>query len=359
MDITINSLVLAQELRLINQVVAAKPTMPILMNVLMRAEGHLYLYATDLEVGFNTACRAQIDEPGAITLPAKRLLDLLEQLPDADVQIRTVGPHVQIVSGMFQSRLQTLPAEDFPSPTPPTGDTSTLGAAALQAMVKRVRYAITDKGTYAVRGAQFTITESAAGLVSTDGKRLSLTTLARNNGHAFSALIPAKTLDALTTVFTDGEVLLSQSDNHLFFVSGHRLLTSRMMVGQFPAYQRIIPKNNEHRASVNRSALMAALRRVVFVASENQQVYLTFNKIDDKGILQVSSQSAEIGDAHEQLAISYEGPELRLCTSAEYLLDFLEAAVNPEVVINILDSKAPMLLSDGGDFINVVMLVRA
>jgi DNA polymerase III subunit beta len=355
MNFTVNSTALAQELRLINQVVMAKPTLPILMNVLLRAEEHLYLYATDLEVGFNTACRAQVDEPGSATLPAKRLLDLVEQLPDAEVQILSEGPHIRIISGAFQSRLQTLPAEDFPPPVPPTGEVTTLNTAAFQTMVKRVRYAITDKGNYAVRGAQFTVTESALGLVSTDGKRLSLTTMARNNGTPVSALLPTKTLDALAAVFNEGDLQFSQGDQHLFFVSGHRLLTSRTLVAQFPSYQRIIPHDNEHRATIRRSALMAALRRVVFVSLENQQVYLTF----EPGMLQISSQSAEVGDAHEQLSVIYEGPAMRLCTSAAYLLEFLEVAVNPEIFINIKDTKAPMLLTDGADFINVVMLIRA
>lgn len=355
MNLTVNTTAFAVELRLINQIAAAKHSLPILTNVLLNANEHLYLYATDLEVGFNTACRAQVEEPGSVALPAKRLLDLVEQLPDSDLQIRSDGPHVRISCGNFQSRLQVLPAEDFPLSISPTGDTTTISVPTLRAMIKRARYAITDKGNFAVRGAQFTVTPTAIGLVSTDGKRLSLTTANRAGTTESTALLPTKTLDAVSALFEAGDILFSQSDQHLFFVCGHRLLTSRTLVAQFPAYQRIIPKENNHRAVLNRAPLAAALRRVVFVSAESQQVYLSFRS----GALQLNAASAEVGEAIEVVGATYEGPDLRVCTSAEYLLDFLDAASNPEIAINLKDSKEPLLMTDGVDFMNVVLLSRA
>lgn len=356
MNLTVNSTALAQELRLLNQIAPAKHALPILSHVLLRADEHLYLHATDLEVGFSTACRATVHEPGTAALPAKHLLDLVEQLPDADVLIAVEGKQVHIRSGAFRSRLQCLPAEDFPPPPAPEGDVVLLSAPALQGMIRRVRYAITDKAHASMlKGALLTVTEGAVGMVATDGKRLSVATATHARGGAAQAVVLTKALDAIAALFPTGEVGFSQSEQHLFFTEGHRLLYTRMAAGQFPGYQRIIPKDNNVRATAMRTSLASALRRVGLVSPENQSVYLEFGG----DMLTLSSSSNEVGDAVEQIGITYAGEPLRLCVSARFLLDFLEAAESEVVVIDLKDGTTPLLVSDGAAFINVIMLVRA
>lgn len=354
MNITVNSTALAQELRLINHVVSSKPALPILMNVLVRAADALQFYATDMEIGFSTSCQAMISEPGEITLPAKKLLDLVEQLPNADVQIVTDKTHVRVLCGAFKSRLQTLNAADYPIVPQIEGQTSTLPTTVLQHMIARVRYAISDRTKYMVNGALLTLTDTVMALVATDGKRLSLVTAAQQNAVASTAIIPTKTLDAITALFSSEQIEFSQSTRHLFFTSGDRVLISRMLDGVFPAYQRIIPRDTDKRATIDRAGLAAALRRVGLIADANQAVYFAF----ESGGLNITASSAETGDAYEHLAINYDGPALKVCINWEYVLDFLNASTGASVTCDFKEVTTPLLLSDGDSFVNVVMLMR-
>lgn len=352
MNTVVNSQALAHELRLINQIAPVKPGLPILKNVLLQAEGTLYLYATDLEIGLSTQCRAEVIEPGQVTLPAKHFLDIVEQLPDADVRIAHDGKHVHILSGAFRSRLQSLPPDDFPSLPTIEGEVTTFDAASLQAMVKRVRYAVSDKNKHVMNGALFSLQEKTAVLVATDGKRLTLASMSRSGAES-SAIIPAKALDALS-IFSGGQMSFSQGAQHLFFQGDGRLLFSRMLDGQFPAYERIIPQENDLRAEVDRAALAAALRRVGLASEESAAVVLAFSP---EG-LDITASSAEVGDAAEQVAIRYDGATLRVRCNWRHVLDFLEAAVGQTIMVALKDEKSPMLLKDGDQYWCVILLMR-
>ena len=350
MRVVINSQLLAQELRLLNTIAPVKPALPILTNTLITANDALTFAATDLEIGFLTTCRAQIVEPGTITLPVKRLLDIIEQTT-GDVQISSEKHHVFIQSGAFKSRLQALQPEDFPTLPTVTGDITTLHTATLQAMIGRVRYAVAEGGKYTVNGALLKLTEQGGALVATDGKRLALTTGLR--AGATSVIVPAKALDALA-IFSEPEVAFSQSDRHLFFQAGNRLLISRTLEAQFPAYERILPRDNDKVAVVERAALSAALRRVGLLSEDNKACYLSFSA---EGI-DLTSSSAEAGDAAERVAAQYEGDPLRVCCSWRYLLDFLEAASGQTVTVSLKDVNSAILLTDGDNYIAVVMAMR-
>jgi DNA polymerase-3 subunit beta len=354
MNVTVNVPVFAQELRLLNQVVAQKPPLPILSNVLIRAElDQLYLATTDMEIAFSTVCKAVVGEPGVVTLPVKRLLDIVERLSDADVQIVTDKAHVHVRSGAFRGRLQTLSPDDFPTVPEPSEEPSMLPTVALQTMVGRVRYAVSDKTKYTVNGALLTLTDTLAALVSTDGKRLVVTSMPFS-GQPTSVIIPTKTLDVLSALFNDAQIAFSKGERHLFFQAGERMLASRMLEAKFPAYQRIIPQDTTKKATADRSALAAALRRVGIVSEENQACYLSFSE----STLDITSSSAMVGDAAERVVIGYEGEPLSVCCSWQFVLDFLEAASGQLITISLKDANNPMLLTDGEDHLAVIMLMR-
>lgn len=350
MNITINSQILAAELRLLNRVVPNKPALPILSNVLIDAGFTLQFYATDLEIGFSTSCQAVITEPGKITLPAKKLLDLLEQLPNADVKITLEKGHVRIVCGEFKSRLQTLPAEHYPTPTTASDPITTF--TNFHTMVERVRYALSDKSKYVVNGALLKLQGTMIALVGTDARRLSVTTGTGQNA-ASECVIPAKTLDALSLL--DSEIVFSADDRHLFFASGDRLLTSRVYDGKFPAYERIIPRDNDKRAVVDRSLFMSAIKRIGLVSDTNQAIYLAL----EPGALVLTSSSIDVGDALERIALDYSGQPVKLCVNWQFVLDFLQVARGSTITMDFKDAATPLLLTDGDAFINVVMLLRA
>jgi DNA polymerase-3 subunit beta len=351
----VNSQQLAAELRLLNKVVPEKPSLPVLTHVLVRAEGgELGFFGTDMEVGFRTRCPADVHEQGAVTLPAQRLLALVEQLPDGDVQIQTSGPHVHVSSEAFKSRLQTFSVEDFPTAPEVGGECATLSTVALQTMIAKTRYAVTEKSRHVSNGSLLSLSEKFCAMVATDGKCLSISTMAPAVGAQSDTILPAKALDALTAMFTGEQLVFSKTDRHLFFASRERLLISRQLEGQFPAYEKIIPHDTNKHAVISRSRLASALRRVGVLAENNQAAYFAFSD----GRLTVTSSSADAGDAAEDVPITYTGDPLKLCCNWKYVLDFLEAAAADSVTIECKSTTTPMLLSEGITFINVIMTMR-
>lgn len=354
MKITVNTQRFAQELRLLNKVAPTKPALPVLANALLYAmpEG-LTMYATDLEMGVFAPCQATVIEPGAITLPAKRLLDIVEQFPDTEMTLyRDDSQKAHIVCGHFHSRLQAIEAGEYPQLPAVEGVASALPAAAFRELIERTRYAIseTDK-RFILSGAQMTLANGVMGMVATDGKRLSLATAACPPEAAAVALLPVKALDALLAVLSAGEVQFSMSAKHLFFVLADHVFFSRTIDGQFPAYERIIPKDNEHRAQVARAPFVAALRRVGLVSETTQSVLLQISE----GWMLLASNSADVGEADERFEIGYAGPEIKVVVNWRHVLDFLEASSSSAVTLAAKDSRGALLLTDG-NFLNVIMV---
>ena len=355
MNIVVNSQALAAEVQLLNRIAPTKPTIPVLGNILFDASDELRLCSTNLEVSMTTTCQAHIVEHGQTTLPAARLLELLNQLPNEDVNITVDKNHVRVTSGSFKSRLQTLRADDFPTLPQVDGDIVILSSQALRLMIQRSTYAVSEKSQkYVLDGALLSFAGSVMVMVATDGKRLTINTANHTPGADLSIVIPSKTLEVLLFHCDSGDVEFSQTDRHLFFVVGKRTLTSRMLEGQFPRYDKIIPRDCDKHLQVDRMALSSALRRVGVVADENQAVYFLLTN----GWLQLSSVSAEIGEADENVSAQYEGPDVKILVSGKFILDFLERASERTVTFSIKTNAGPLLLTDGQNFINVVMVMR-
>lgn len=349
MNITISTQALASELKVLSKIAAAKPTIPITGHALLQAQdGCLMISTTDLEIALCSECDAEVIEAGETTLPAKMLLDVLEQLPSGEININKG----RLSTGTYRSRLQSLPPQDFPPMPPVTGETAVLSVRALRALIDRTRYAISDKAQqYATTGALLSLAGEVMAMVATDTKRISIATASRVPGADYNVVIPGKTLDALMAQPPSGDVIFSRSDRHLFFQFEKRLLISRALEGEFPRYQKAIPKENNHILSVNRAMLMATLRRIGLVSDA-----VNMQATSDK--LEIFATSTEVGDAHEELQVAYEGPPIRLCVNWKYLFEFLEKGAESTAVIRMKDGKSPLLMTDGLDFINVVMTIR-
>lgn len=348
MILTVNSQTLATELRLLNKIVPAKPTIPILGYALLTASEGLALEGTDMSVGLRTSCQAHVQEPGCTALPVAKLLQLLEQFPEGDVRIEQKGHHVMISSGSFRSRLQTMSAEDVQPLPEISGE---LSQVHLRPLIERTRYAISQKTTkFTLDGALLSLNQVAA-MVATDGKRLSVAT-STYQGAEMRETIPSKTLEALLDF--EGVVECSSTERHLFFRADHRLLISRKIDSVFPAFERIIPTENDKQVGINRVQLAAALRRIGVISESSFATYL----LVEPEMMTLTSSSAEIGDAFEQLPIRYQGSSIKVCVNWQFLLDFLEAAEGHEVLLSLKDGNSPMLLNDGTSFMNVIMLMR-
>jgi DNA polymerase-3 subunit beta len=370
MELVVRKNDLLRELQLFQGIVERKNTIPILANVLMDAKGdEVRFLATDLEVALRSHCAATIVKPGSLTLPAKKLYEIVKSLPETDIRIAEDKNGVKVAADRFDSRMQTLPREDFPTLPESAGTASaTLPRNAVREMVAKTQFAITGEDTrYFLNGAQFVLRPESMSLVATDGHRLALVTAARdgktNKGaeEENKAILPKKTLGELARLLSegDGDIKYERGENHLFFEVAGRLLISRMIDGQFPAYERVIPKGNDKHIEFERDRLTNAVKRVALLSNERSRA-VKFQI--DKGKVEVTSSSPEIGEATETLPVDYSGPPLQICFNAQYVLDFLAAVATDVVSLELKDEVSQAVMkpvgAEGYDYTYVIMPMR-
>jgi DNA polymerase III subunit beta len=360
---------LVRELQFFQQIVERKNTIPILANVLIESNGNeLTLLATDLEVALRSRCEAAVDKAGAITLPAKKLYEVVRALPEADVRLETEkgGTGVRVSAERFESRMPTLPREDFPSlPEPGGAAQSAIKAKVLREMVAKTQFAITGEDTrYYLNGALFVLRADSMTLVATDGHRLALVNATREpavkGADEIKAILPRKTLSELSRLLTDDiDVTYERGENHLFFEIGPRLLISRMIDGQFPAYEKVIPKGNDKRIEFERDRLTSAVRRVSILSNERSRAV---KFVIDKGKVEVTSSSPEFGEAREPLTVDFDGPPLTICFNAQYVQDFLNVVESDVVALELKDEVSQAVMKpvgvEGYDYTYVIMPMR-
>jgi DNA polymerase III subunit beta len=369
MELVVRKNDLLRELQLFQGIVERKNTIPILANVLMEAKGdQVSFLATDLEVGLRSKCHATIAKGGSLTLPAKKFFEIVKSLPETDIRIAEDKGGVKVAADRFDSRMQTLPREDFPTLPESSGTVSAqLPRAALKEMVAKTQFAITGEDTrFFLNGAQFVLRPDSMSLVATDGHRLALVTVPRDStgrkdGEENKAILPKKTLGELGRLLTegDGDVGYVRGENHLFFDVGGRLLISRMIDGQFPAYERVIPKGNDKRIEFERDRLTNAVKRVALLSNERSRA-VKFQV--DKGKVDVTSSSPDLGEAKETLPVEYDGPALTICFNAQYVLDFLAAVATDVVSLELKDEVSQAVMkpvgAEGYDYTYVIMPMR-
>src|ERR1044071_9053866 len=368
MELVVRKNDLLRELQLFQGIVERKNTIPILANVLMEAKGdEVLVLATDLEVGLRSKCQATVAKGGSLTLPAKKFYEIVKSLPETDIRIADDKGGVKIAADRFESRMQTLPREDFPS-LPESGGAASakLARSAVKEMVAKTQFAITGEDTrYFLNGALFVIKGDEMNLVATDGHRLALVTVSRDasskNGEENKAILPKKTLGELGRLLMegDGDIGYERGENHLFFTAGDRLLISRMIDGQFPAYERVIPKGNDKHIEFERDRLTNAVKRVALLSNERSRA-VKFQI--DKGKVDVTSSSPELGEAKEQLPVEYNGGSMQICFNAQYVLDFLSAVGTDVVSLDLKDEVSQAVMkpvgAEGYDYTYVIMPMR-
>ena len=370
MELVVHKSDLLKELQLFQGIVERKNTIPILANVLMEADGdHIKFLATDLEVGLRSQCPASIKKAGRLTLPAKKLYEIVKSLPETDVRIEEDKSGVKVAADRFDSRMQTQPPQDFPAvPEGSGGASATLDSAAIRAMVAKTQFAITGEDTrFFLNGALFILRPDAMTLVGTDGHRLALVEVAREGGsekgptEEIRAILPRKTLWELGKLLADGdgEITYERGENHLFFQVGGRMLISRMIDGQFPAFERVIPKGNNRHIEFDRDRLTNAVRRVALLSNERSRA-VKFSI--DNGKVEVTSSSPEFGEAHEVLPVEYSDGAMQICFNAQYVLDFLNVVETEQVRLELKDEVSQAVMkpvgAEGYDYTYVIMPMR-
>ncbi len=344
---------LLSQLALVQGVVERKTTMPILSHLLLTADKEgLQMVATDLEVGFRTRCEASIGRPGDLTVPARKIFDVVRSLPSGEIQFRRSGDNdLGIECEQSRFTLRGLPVADFPSlPETTLKDPVQLPAAHLREMIARVIFAVTvDDPVYSLNGALFSVEGKTLTLVATDGHRLAYASreldikpLKKGIRQVVHRKTMAELLKLLADLDEEDQIACGEVDNHILFKVERAVLTSRFLEKSFPAYEKVLPDFNDHQVGLDREALSAALKRVSLLSSERSRA-VRFDV--SKGRLEITSNSPDLGEASEVLAADYKGKGTAIGFNARYVLDFAEAVSGPRVRMVLKDSNTQGLFT--------------
>ncbi len=354
-------------LQAVQNIVGTRSTLPILSNVLIRAEeGRLELTATDLDVSVVCSVDAKVEKAGATTLPVKRLFSLIRELPVAEIELSVDDKNIcSVQAGASYYKIHGLPAEEFP-PLPRFKDNRkfSLPQEKLKEMIRKTSYAIsTDEARYVLNGIFTSLKKEKLTMVATDGRRLALVeediSQSKEDGAEF--IIPAKVVGELNRLLqAKGEVEIRLNENQVAFTltaeKGHPvLLCSKLVEGNYPNYRQVIPTETKERIALAREELLQALRRAELMTSDKaNSVKLTFSKNN----LTIAANTPEVGEGRESIAINYKGPEITVAFNPSYMMDPLKVLTADEVYIELRDEMSPGVLKTNSPFLYVLMPMR-
>jgi DNA polymerase-3 subunit beta len=347
MEFSVTKSALLNELSMTQGVVERKTTIPILSNLLIEAQGiRLTITATDLELSIRTSCEAKIKKEGAGTIPAKKLLELVRLLPEGEIKVKLLDNHwIEIVSDRKKYKLVGMAKENFPALPAMPHTLVKIPAAILENLISKTKFAISmEESRYTLNGGLMILKPDTLAMVATDGHRLALAEtdhkLAGLNGEV-KVLVPKKAMDEVEKLSSaagaDAHIDFAKDESHLFFQVGHRLLISRILTGQFPNYEAVLPRDNNKHVVLERIELTDAVRRVSQLA--DQRSHAVKLAISTEGI-EISASSPEYGEAKESIEKEYKGEPLAIGFNSSYMLDFLAAAADGPISIELKDEQS-------------------
>jgi len=348
-------------------VIEKKTTLPILSNVLIEAAGAaVTLVATDLEVGVRGMCEAEVGKEGSITVQAKKLYEICREL-DSDVISFKAMPNdwVEISGGNFSSKIVGLSAEDYPVlPSTEGAMEFTINGQILAEMIDKTQFAIsTNETRYYLNGVFFVTVNGNLRMVATDGHRMALCEKELPAGIDATIdpgiIIPKKGVMELRKLLAEGEgdVVFGVKERNIFVRQGGTELIVRLIDGDYPDYEQVVPKKNDKIVTISRDKLFSALRRVSIMATElDKGVKVSLGR----GSLEISCKNPNLGEAVEQVQANYEGAEMEIGFNARYILDSLGVLNDEDVILEMADGLSPCTIKTPSDqgYLSVVMPMR-
>jgi DNA polymerase III subunit beta len=367
MNLTITKEQISHGLQSVQNVVSTRTTLPILSNVLLKADGNrLEMTATDLDVTITCSVEATVKKPGATTMPVKKLFGIVRELTNPEIELETDDKNVtSLRSGSSFFKIRGLGAEEFPPPPKFKEDKKVvLPQDKIRSMLRKTSFAIsTDESRYVLNGIYMMLKEHKLTMVATDGRRLALVDeevdVADKSQGEF--IVPAKAVNELNRLLQEkGEVEIRYTDNQAAFSLKDEkgfsiLIVTKLIEGSYPNYRQVIPGETKERISLAREEFMHALRRAEIMTSEKQNsVKLNFTKNN----LAITANSPDVGEARETLAINYKGKDMAIAFNPGYVIDPLNALNTDEVFLELIDELSPGVLKINGPFLYVVMPMR-
>ena len=377
MNLTISKEQILAGLQAVQNVVSTRTTLPILSNVLLRAEkDRVEFTATDLDVTVACSVEAKVKKAGATTVPVKKLFGIVRELNGNEIDLETDEKNItSIRSGSSFYKIHGLGADEFP-PLPKFKDDRKIliPQATVKTMMQKTSFAIsTDESRYVLNGILMSLKEQKLTLVATDGRRLAYVDEEIDIPEKSSGdfIIPRKAVDELNRLLqTKGELEIKLGENQASFLFSNKeekkkegqaadvfsiLLVTKLIEGNYPNYRQVIPGEAKERIPLVREEFLQALRRAEIMTSEKaNSVKLTFGKNN----LAITANSPEVGEARESLAVNYKGKEMAIAFNPRYLIDALSALAEDEVFFELIDELSPGVLKINGPFLYVVMPMR-
>lgn len=354
-------------LQSVQNIVSSRTTLPILSNVLLRAEdGKLELTATDLDVTISCAVEANVKKKGATTVPAKKLFGIVRELGNLEMDIEVDEKNAcTIRSGASYFKINGLSADEFPPQNKfKENKKIVLPQEKVKTMLRKTSFAIsTDESRYVLNGIFIIFKELKMTMVATDGRRLALADeevdIPENSQGEF--IVPTKAVNELNRLLQEkGEVEIKFTENQVAFTLNDDkgfsvLIVSKLVEGNYPNYRQVIPNEMKERIPVVREEFLQALRRAEIMTSDkSNSVKLSFTRNN----LAITANSPEVGEARESMAVNYKGKDIAIAFNPGYLIEPLNALSNDEVFIELIDELSPGVFKINGPFLYVVMPMR-
>jgi len=327
MRLTIAREKLQEGITAVSSAVPSKSTLPVLGNLLLETtERGLKLSATDLDVAVATEVLAETEIAGSLTLPARKLAEIVRELPSAPVKLASLGEQrITLECGQSKFKLLGLPKDEFPSlPTVAYSDNWRLRAGDLQKLISHTTFAAsTEESRPILNGVLWELRPGRTKMVATNGHRLAQMELdvEELTASAHDFIIPPKALEQVRRLFPpDEEIEIGRGENHLSFRSPLTTVVTRLIEGPYPNYEQVIPKDNDKAAVIDKALLASALKRMAVVASDQtHRIRLSFTS----ALLKFSVQTPDVGEGQDELALQYSGDPLDIGFNGNYLLEIL------------------------------------
>ncbi|MDD4735232.1 MAG: DNA polymerase III subunit beta [Kiritimatiellae bacterium] len=362
MRIKLEKALILDGLQKVQSIVNQRTTLPILSNILFRAEGdELTLYATDIEVSVRTRVKAEVHESGGTTLPARRIGSIFKELSDQEIELFVDEKDIATIqSGTAVFKIVGISEEDFPSMPELQGERIyTLDQAVFREMLQKTIYASSmDETRMILNGVLVSFKDEKITVVATDGRRLALVEqeLEFPQENEYEFVIPTKTVNELVRTLDDkGQIKIQILEKQVAFEFGNMLIISKVIEGNYPNFRQVIPSQCEVRIPVERESLLTAVKRVALIAKEQEStVRLSFGK----HLLEISTEAQDIGEAHETIPIKYDGKEINVAFNPDFLMDPLRNLQSDEVFMELTDDLSPGVMKSNVPFIYVIMPMR-
>jgi DNA polymerase III subunit beta len=355
---------LSQVLSKLQNVISAKATIPILSNVLIEAtHNELVFTATDLTVGIRCFTEAKIIEEGATTIPLKRFLQLIRELTAVNIEITATQDDVaEIVADSSNFTLKGMPRNEFPALPDLTGASQfTVSQALLKDMLFRTAFAISrEDSRYVLTGNLMHIHNSKATFVGTDGKRLAKNDAEINIDSSYSGqfIIPFKSVEEILKLLEDNEdaeATIYLMDDKVAIEANQSILITKLLAGDYPDFERVIPSETEMTLSLHREELVTLLRQIsLFTAETNHSVRFTFSQ----GELMLTANDINIGEGKVSMPVNYSGNKLDVAFNPNFFLDILRHSKDESVQLSLTDAYNPGVITDSSAAVFILMPMR-